>query len=277
MRVFHAADSTLFALHTAMTNWYKPAMKRTLPVLFVLISVFCAPGDPPCMTTPCTEDINEIGDCPDDGCTRTEGHQFDSELDKRKNIRSDDQQPLLRTIRWGKGLPDPTNLTECGNRDELKQSGEGQKITVAAWALTAKKQGAESCNCDLSHEADVDNHIVLVDPAVQNPTLATDECRSVTAEFTPRVRLDHPNFTRRKLNQLIDANWKSSQKVANGKLLVRVTGLLMFDSKHFFHSQPPVVRDSNWEIHPVLKFEYCPNDKTCRADSDENWVDFDNL
>ena len=38
-----------------------------------------------------------------------------------------------------KGLPDPTNLTECGNRDELKQLAEGQKITVVAWALTARK------------------------------------------------------------------------------------------------------------------------------------------
>jgi len=96
------------------------------------------------------------------------------------------------------------------------------------------------------------------------------------AEFTPRVRLDHPHFTRVKLNHLIDANWNASESTANGKLLVRVTGLLMFDSKHFFHQAPQVLRDTNWEIHPVLKLEYCPNDKTCRADSDENWKDLDN-
>ena len=256
-------------------------MKRPLTLLFLLVSVFCAPADPPCVTTPCPKDqngrwtITKIADCPDEGCTRTEGHEFDQELDKRKNIRSDDQQPILRSIRWMKGLEDPTNLTECGSRDELKQLGEGQKITVVAWALTAKKQGAESCNCDVSSEANVDNHIVLVDPGVKNPTLANHECRSVTAEFTPRVRLDrHPNFNRVTLNKLIDPNWTRSQKVANGKLLVRVTGLLMFDSKHFFHE--PVVRDTNWEIHPVLKFEYCPKGATCRADSDENWKDLDN-
>jgi hypothetical protein len=57
---------------------------------------------------------------------------------------------------------------------------------------------------------------------------------------------------------------------------VRVTGLLMFDSKHFFHDSPPVSRDTNWEIHPVLKMEYCPEGKTCRANSDENWADLDN-
>ena len=102
----------------------------------MFVSVFCARADPPCVSTPCSG-ITKIADCPDEGCTRTQGHQFDQELDKRKNIRSDDQQPVLRSIRWIKGLEDPTNLIECGNRDELKQMGEGQKITVVAWALTA--------------------------------------------------------------------------------------------------------------------------------------------
>jgi hypothetical protein len=60
----------------------------------------------------------------------------------------------------------------------------------------------------------------------QERRLARDEIRSVTAEFTPRVRLDHhPNFNRTKLNGLI--------RRGGGKLLVRVTGLLMFDSTHF--------------------------------------------
>jgi len=120
--------------------------------------------------------------------TRTEGHQFDQELDKRKNIRSDDQQPVRRSIRWIKGLDDPTNFSECGSREELKQLGEGQKITVVAWALTAKSGSPESCNCDLPRQVDLDNHIVLIDPRVKNRTLAKDEIRSVTAEFTPRVR-----------------------------------------------------------------------------------------
>ena len=240
-------------------------MKRILPIFFLLLFVFCAPADPPCVTTPCAENINKIADCPDEGCTRTEGHKFDQELDKRKNVQSDDQQPVLRTIRWMKGLDDPTNLTECGSREELKQLGEGQKITVVALALTAKKGGPESCNCDLPGPANQDNHIVLVDPRVKNPTLAKDEIRSVTAEFTPRVRLQHPNFTRTKLNKLIKPK---------GKLLIRITGLVLFDSKHFFHDD--LTRDTNWEIHPVLKMEYCAKGKTCRADRDENWIDLDN-
>ena len=43
------------------------------------------------------------------------------------------------------------------------------------------------------------------------------------------MRLEHPNFTRTKLNSVINPT---------GKRLVRVTGLLMFDSKHFFHPDP---------------------------------------
>ena len=242
-------------------------MKRTLIVLFLLVSVFCASAD----AQPCPEGINDITHCPDEGCG---DHAFDPKLNKQKNIRSDDQAPVLRSIRWMKGLADPTNFTENGNRDELKQLGEGRKITVVAWALTARKGSSETCNCQLTRVADTDNHIVLVDPGVKKPTLAENECCSVTAEFTPRTRLDHLNFTRLKLNRLIDASWKTSQPNPSGKLLVRVTGLLLFDSFHFFHLS--LKRDTNWEIHPILKFEYCPQGKTCRADSDENWIDFDN-
>ena len=92
---------------------------------------------------------------------------------------------------------------------------------------------------------------MLVDPGVKNPTLAKNECCSVTAEFTPRTRLDHPNFTRTKLNRLIDAAWNTRLANPSGKLLVRVTGLLLFDLFHFL--QLPLKRGNNWEIHPVLK------------------------
>jgi hypothetical protein len=170
----------------------------------------------------------------------------------------------------------PANLTKCGSRDGLKELGEGQKITVVAWALTAKKGRDESANCDLKTIENADNHIVLVDPVVKHPTLAKNERHSVTAEFTPRVRVDgnHPNFNRNMLNIKIDPNWeKGSKDNPTGKLLVRVTGLLMFDSSHLFGI--PLKRHTNWEIHPVLKMEYCSDGNNCRADSDENWTDLD--
>src|SRR5215469_3317146 len=155
-------------------------MKFPLTLLFILACAFCAPAA--CPTTNCDEDqnsgewtIQNIRDCPQDKpCTRKKHHHFDPELDKLKNISSDDQQPVLRTIQSMKNLGKPKHLIECGSRDELKQSGEGQKITVLAWALTAKPGSAESANCDLPHHVDQGNHIVLVDTRVKKPTLAKD-------------------------------------------------------------------------------------------------------
>lgn len=102
---------------------------------------------------------------------------------------------------------------------------------------------------------------------MEDPTLARDEIRSVTAEFTPRVRLKHPNFTTKEL---------SSKIRRKGRLLVRVTGLLMFDSKHYFDKSTVVKRATDWEIHPVFKMEYCPDGQTCGSGSDKNWENLDN-
>jgi hypothetical protein len=60
---------------------------------------------------------------------------------------------------------------------------------------------------------------------------------------------------------------------ADKALLVRVTGIQMFDSEHSLGRH--LKRHNNWEIHPILKLEYCPEDKTCVEDSDANWVDME--
>lgn len=183
-------------------------------------------------------------------------------MNRRKNIRSDNKRPTLRTLQWMKKLADPTSFTRQNtSRAQLARLGEGQKVSIVAYALVARKGGKESCNCKLSAPKDTDNHIVLVDPALPAPTLANNELDSETAEFTPRVRLDHPNLSRPKLQPLIDGQ--------RGKLLVRVTGLLLFDSEHFLGNH--LKRHNNWEIHPVLKLEYCPEGQTCRGDSNTNW------
>jgi len=215
--------------------------------------------------------IKAIANCPDQGC----GPQFDPSLNKRKNVPSDNQDAVLRTVSWMKALPNPKHFTakNC-DRAELRVLGEGQKITVVAWALAARKGGQESCNCKLKTKADTDNHIVLVDLNLKTPTLARNEKRdSETAEFTPRVRLHHPNFTQNALEPLIDPDWLAPETPTKGKVLVRVTGLLMFDSEHFLNR--PLKRHNNWEIHPVLKMEYCPEGETCDPESDSNWVNIE--
>ena len=173
------------------------------------------------------------------------------------------------TIQQMRNLPDPVKGFKVGNtREKIKALGEGKKIVVVANAIAVRKGGKESCNCGLSKVADTDNHIVLVDRVLRikkgetaKQTLHRRELNSITAEFSPRVRLDHPNLTRVNLSPLI---------AFNGVQKVRVTGLLFFDSEHSLGHH--LKRHNNWEIHPVLALEYCPRGKRCTADSDDNWV-----
>ena len=248
-------------------------MKRSLVALFLLFLAFPlvggpGPQDPPCPTS--------LAACPDEGC----GKKFDPNLNRRKNIISDNQTATLRTLTWMKKLDDPENFQEGETREELAALGEGQKITVMAYLLVAKPElGGESCNCGLTSVADTDNHLVLVSKwtvskfpaattaAANVQVFRNREKESLTAEFTPRVRLTHPNFTRAKMQPLINATAKKA-------LLVRVTGLLLFDSEHFIRRH--LVRVNNWEIHPVLKMEFCTTGETCKADSDAGWQSIDN-
>jgi hypothetical protein len=166
-----------------------------------------------------------------------------------------------------KALPDPVRGFKIGDtREKLKALGEGKKITVVAWALVARSGSSESCNCKLTAAVDTDNHIVLIDPSVRRRTLAMEPRDSITAEFAPRVRLDHPNLKGTRLQSKITAG--------GGKLLVRITGLLMFDSEHSF--QPLAKgRANNWEVQPVMALEFCPKNQQCTKDSDANWKDLE--
>jgi hypothetical protein len=114
----------------------------------------------------------------------------------------------------------------------------------------------------------VDRFPVSSSAAANKKIFHSRELESVTAEFTPRARLAHPNFTREKVQPLINA---TPQKA----LLVRVSGLLLFDSEHFIKHN--LVRVNNWEIHPVLKLEFCTVGEKCKASSDTGWKSLDDL
>jgi hypothetical protein len=180
-----------------------------------------------------------------------------------------------------KKLDDPENFTQGDSREELTALREGQKITVIAYLLAVKPElGGESCNCGLHTPEETDNHLVLVSrTTVEKFPLSSDrtkntaifhsrEQESETAEFTPRVKLNHANFTREKLQPLVDS---APQKA----LLVRVTGLLLFDSEHFIRNH--LVRVNNWEIHPVFQLDFCSTGNKCKANSDTGWKSLDDL
>ena len=243
-------------------------MKRSLIILLLIAFVFSsisaaqrprrARARAARPASNCPAQLDDITDCPDEGC----GGDYDANLNLRKNLRTDSQTPVSKTIQDMKELDDPVSFNKGDTREELTALGEGQKIRVVALALVARRGSAESCNCKLTAVADTDNHIVLVDPTLRAPSLEADEEDSVTAEFTPRVRLDHPNLSRAKLQPLITA-------ARNHALKVRVTGLLMFDSEHFLGRH--LNRHNNWEIHPVLGLEFCPRGKRCTASRNDNW------
>ena len=221
--------------------------------------------------------------CPDTGCGTV-----DPLLNKQKNIDVNDQAPEDKDFQYLADLPEKVpGYANIGDpRDALASAGEGKMIRVVAWALVARKGSKESCNCGLSRAIDTDNHIVLVDEetlklrakatpeqpatdtkkavparsAAQN-TLKKREEHSQTAEFAPRVRVHHPNLVGQDLQKLITAQ--------RGKLLVRVTGMQMYDSEHALGRHLP--RHNDWEIHPVFRLEYCPKGKACEAGSDANW------
>jgi hypothetical protein len=262
-------------------------MKRlSTSILIVVLAFFStavgAKKKPPCKPN--------LAKCPLVGCGGG-----DPELNKRKNIRTNNQEPTLRTLKFMKELenPDKKEFKKKHDRALLTPLGEGQMITVVGYMLVARPSSAESCNCRLIKPSETDNHLVLVEEetlaitrratkakpstatkkavkartARQN-TLDAREKQSITAEFTPRVKLDHPNFKRENLTKRID-------KAPKNALLVRVTGLLMFDSEHFLGKA--LHRVNNWEIHPVFKFEFCETGNDCTADSDDGWKSLDDL
>jgi len=255
-------------------------MKRYLIALFAVV---CAVQSSANAVQPCTDDIETLAECPLEGCGPA---RVDGKLNEQKNITIAPEGPAeLMTIDELKELKNPSaGRFRSDNRDRtvLKEMGEGKKIMVVAWLLTVRRGGLESCNCKTDPPGSQsekmlmrDNHMVLVDPTLRNPTLRRNEAHSVAAEFTPRVKPDHANFGRAKLNPLIDENWTESDNNPTGKLKVRMTGILMFDSEHYFGT--PLKRENDWEIHPVFKVEYCPEDETCTGESDENWVDLDSI
>ncbi len=255
-------------------------MKR-IPIVFLFaVLIFLAPAvvgqsQPPC--------ANDIDSCDREGCSDDNHH--DPKLNKLKNLKSSTKPVEERSLTWiiaREKKVEHSGYKRGKPRGVLTDLGEGTNARVVGYLLAVKQEHGESCNCYLDEvDQTTDNHLVLVNPKVVTnnklPEHATKkqlkakfkirEAQSVTAEFTPRVRKDgHPNFTSKLQSRL--------NTTPQGALWVRVTGQLMFDSEHFHHHH--LNRATQWEIHPIMKLEYCTKGKTCKKNSDEDWVDLDN-
>ena len=133
--------------------------KLLLPLALLAFGSFNSTSYAQKIAIPCPASLNSIADCPNTGCGTVDPH-----LNRRKNVRSDNQEAEPMTLQQMRDLPDPIPGFKVGNtREKIRALGEGKKIVVVANAIAVRKGSKESCNCGLTKAADTDNHIVLVD------------------------------------------------------------------------------------------------------------------
>ena len=133
------------------------------------------------------------------------------------------------------------------NRKPLQDLGEGNLIQLIGFVKIARQEGAESVNCGSNVPNVAEYHDIHIS-IVLSP--ADPECAGLVAEMTPHHR---------------PAEWTAQNvnAVAKAGLLVRVTGQRMFDSSHTpcingTPNQGDPSRLTLWEVHPIYKFEVCP-------------------
>jgi len=202
--------------------------------------------------TTCPPNIASIAGCPLTGC----GGIADALLNQLKNRTDTPSAPTDVSVADIKSLAQPTDWTTGQPRDSLAAT-EGWQVRVIARLKIVKKEGHETCNCELGTQVNTDVHLALVE------RLADDESESITAEMTPRVRATGGH-----------THWIASQLTAYQSKLVRVTGWVMLDTAHVHHSMllpgenpiGAVNRATDWEIHPITTFEVCNSTIAhCRA------------
>jgi len=210
----------------------------------------------------CPASAKSIKNCPLTGC----GGVSDAFLNLAKNrtdLPGGDLEDI--TINDIKQIGEPSDWTTGKDRAEITgPHKEGAPVRVMGVLLKAKKEGGETCNCNLTKVANTDVHLVMVNVA------SNSEDGSISAEITPRVRAaGHPNWTFTKI-----------QNNLAGKR-IRVTGWLMLDTAHIPHSETlpgehghePLARATNWEVHPITKLEFCTK-TAAQCKSGNGWKEF---
>ena len=228
--------------------------------------------------------FTEIAACPPVGCGG------DPELNTKKN-RSDLVTDDIESLNFTQfaAFKRPAKWTSGTGRFLLETWGEGRAVQLTGYIFEADNytSGAESTNCNLGTSDFNDFHVVLIDDLVlankwktlndaisAAPTEAKKksakkkaktahvraEKRSITAEITPRLRPD--GWTIVKLREL-----------ARNLTYVRLTGWAMLDTQHIAH---PINRRSNWELHPVTKFEVCTA-SIVDCDAGTGWTNLESL
>lgn len=184
-----------------------------------------------------------LADCPVEGCSTG-----DPELNKQKNRTAEPTTVTPMILSQIRAFNEPASWPKGKERSSLAFR-ETKAIMVKVFLRDARRSGRETTNCRLSGEENNDFHLDLISSKY------APKATAVTAEITPRLRKAGWDFD--KLDFL-----------GEEKYYVRVTGLLMLDTAHIGN---PIIRATNWEIHPVTKFEVCTKTKS-KCDQGIGWV-----
>jgi hypothetical protein len=207
--------------------------KQFLLTLLLVLSALTLCSPQTHAQAPTCAGIRTLADCPDTGCG---GPGADPLLNQMKNRTRDAASPETLTLGDIRQLRQPRRWPVGQERSSLARN-EDRSVMVTGFLVRASASGQESTNCGLRGAANNDNHLDLLSTA--NAPRAT----AVTAEITPRVRSQRQGWDLRKL-----------QFLAGQKMFVRVTGWLTLDTQHI---ESPLVRSTNWEVHPVTAFDVC--------------------
>jgi len=227
-------------------------VKKTLALTVIVASALFAFMVPLRAQQPlgvCPISVRTTADCPPEGC----GVGGDAELNKMKNRTEQPSNPEEQTLGFIRSLRQPRSWTTGQDRSSISTT-ESRAVVVTAILTDARASGRETVNCRLPGRANNDFHLDLA--SRRNDLRA----RSVAAEVTPRLRPE--GWTFRKLDA-----------IGNQKRFVRVTGWLMLDTQHI---RRPLVRSTNWEIHPVTKLEVCTL-TVARCRQGEGWVNLEDF
>lgn len=279
------------AYGTLLTIWAALRMSRFIFVVIVFFVLSASPitaqdNPPECKDTNATRNccgVLAISACPVQGCGG------DPELNTKKN-RIDvpaDSVVEQRTFTQLTAFKRPKKWKSGTGRAKLETWGEGRAVQIKGYIFEADNytSGAESTNCYLSSNDFNDFHIVIVEDlvlankwkalydvigdattaarkkAAENRAKAAHkraEKRSLTAEITPRLRpVGWKIATLRELVRSGGVPTDDTDTATNIKrpfAYIRVTGWAMLDTQHI---SKPIDRRSNWELHPVTKFEVC--------------------
>jgi len=220
------------------------------------------------------------------GCSGSASARYDAYLNSLKNktplATSKPSRFLSLTDFIALDHATPNTTTRENHEDhksELAQIGEANIVGVIGYLYSARLAGAETVNCQLIGEQNVDFMLSIgfddklaVELNQKHSLSKAGERKlekiSIVAEVTPYYRLKfQPKWTMAMLSAIVGRQ-------------VKVVGQLMLDSMHFNpmddcsgpgSPQAMCWRASAWEIHPVMELWVCSSEGACSIE-DAHWV-----